>query len=267
MTTWLLMLAIGTSANSISHRGITWTFAADHQTGTFANGEPWAIGPVTITNIDPNPSQSVLGTQHGSMVNPLPQTDFGFDSSPKIYPLKYAASKNVALSFPFTVPQGSVLVSSRSRGEYPTWLQTVCALTVLSSAPPEGSFRPAIFGEDRTIKWNINQLNWNILKNYTAIPSTPPKADIERYMPPLPWFEWAKTWDGNALQPRDNTADGGMEYGRAIGGKFGCVALWLNTNQPLSDKKAIAIQMVQNGLDIYNYVKTGGGFYHDGGHK
>jgi hypothetical protein len=267
LTGWLLLSALAPAANSISHRGITWTFAADHPSGTFANGEPWVVGPLTITNIDPNPSQSTLGTQHGSMINPVPKTDFGFDSSPKIYPLKYDPAKNVALSFPFALNPGDVLVSARSRGEYPTWLQTICALTVLGQAPPAGSFRPGIFGADRTVRWNISQIDWSLLKNYTRVPSTPGKADIQQYMPPLPWFEWNGSWDGNALQPRDNTADGAREYGREIAGKFGCVGLWLNTNQTVADKQPVAIQMIQNGIDIHNYLTHGGGFYHDGGHK
>ncbi|MEO8617177.1 MAG: chitobiase/beta-hexosaminidase C-terminal domain-containing protein [Luteolibacter sp.] len=253
---------------AVSHYGITWNFSADRPTGTFANGEPWVVGPVTITNISPNPTQSVNGTQHGSMINPIPGKNFGFDSHPQVTSdVVYEAATNVALSFPFNLKAGDVLVSANSQYEYPTWLRTICALTVLASPPPAGSFRPSIFGTDRAVKWNTSQLNWAVLKNYAAVPSTPSKAVIEAQVPPLPWFEWAGVWSGNALQPRDNTADGNKQYGRETAMKFGQVALWLNTNQPLADKQAIAIQMIQNGLDIYAYVKNGGGYYHDGGHK
>ncbi len=257
------------AASSVSHYGITWTFSSDRPTGTFANGEPWVIGPVTITNINPNPTQSVSGVQHGSMTNPIPNTAFGFDSHPSISSaVSYQAAKNVALSFPINLQVNDVLVSANCQGgAYPTFLKTVCALTVLGSAPPVGSFRPSIFGADRTVKWNVSQLNWAVLKNYTAVASTPSKATIAAQVPPLPWFEWAPIWSGNSLQPKDNTADGDKQYGRETAAKFGQVGLWLNTNQPLADKQAIAIQMVQNGLDIYAYVKHGGGFYHDGGHK
>ena len=260
------------AANSISYYGITWFFSADKAVGSFVNGEPWVVGPVTITNISPNPSQSVNGTQHGSMINPIPNKHFGFDSHPLITApytdeIIYNAALNVALKFPIELKQGDVLVSANSQYNYPNWIKTVCALTVLSSPPATGSFRPGIFGANRTVRWNVSQLNWSVLKNYTAVPSTPSKATIQAQMPPLPWFEWAKIWSGNLLQPVDNTADGGKQYGRDTAAKFGQVALWLNTNQPLSDKQPIGIQMVQNGIDIFEYVKNGGGFLADGGHK
>lgn len=265
--TCLLAVPAG-AANSVSHYGITWTFSSDRPTGTFVNGEPWVVGPVTITNINPNPTQSVHGVQHGSMINPMPEKTFGFDDHPVISrDVVYEASKNVALSFPFTLKVNDVLVSAYSQYEYPTFLRTVCALTVLPAPPAEGSFRPSIFGTDRTVKWNVNQLDWSVLKNYAAVPSTPSRAVIAAQVPPLPWFEWSTSWSGNLLQPRDNTADGNKQYGRETAAKFGQVGLWLNTNQPLADKRDIAIQMIQNGIDIYAYVKNGGGYYHDGGHK
>ena len=262
------------AATQVSHYGITWNFSSDRPTGTFVNGEPWVIGPVTITNINPNPSQSTYNVQHGSMINPVPNTNHGFDSNPVVYGLQYDATKNVALSFPFTLQPGNVLVSAKSQTYYPTWLKTVCALTVLGSPPPSGSFRPSIFGTDRTVKWNVSQMNWSVLKNYAATPSTPSRAEILAQIPPLPWFEWSPRWDGNSLQADDNTTDlpfvDGNHYrvyGRDTAAKFGRISLWLNTNQPLADKQAIAIQLVQNGIDIYEYLNHGGGFLADGGHK
>lgn len=40
-------------ATSITHFGATWTFSENRQTGTFLNGEPWVVGPVTVTAITP----------------------------------------------------------------------------------------------------------------------------------------------------------------------------------------------------------------------
>lgn len=262
------------AATAVSHFGITWTFSANCVTGTFVNGEPWVVGPVTITNINPNPSQSTSGEQNGSMINPIPNTNFGFDSHPGCAPLKYDPAKNVARSFPFTLKVGDVLVSAKSQNYYPTWLKTICALTVLGSPPPTGSFRPSIYGTDRTVRWNVSQMNWSVLKNYAATPSTPTRATVLAQIPAIPWFEWSPSWNGNSLQGDDNTTDlpfvDGNHYrvyGRDTAKKFGRIGLWLNTNQPLADKQAIAIQMVQNGMDIYDYVRLGGGYYHDGGHK
>lgn len=269
MGAWLAFTAQASAATSVTYYGITWTFSADRPTGTFANGEPWVVGPVTITAINPNPSQSVQGVQNGSMVNPIPNKNFGFDSNPVVSSsVVYEAAKNAALSLPRTLNGGDVIVSAKSQlGNWPTWLKTVCALTVLSSPPPSGSFRPGIFGTDRTVRWNTSQINWNVLKNYAAVPATPSRESILAKVPPLPWFEWATVWSGNALQPEDNTADGNKQYGRETAAKFGEVGLWLNTNQSLDDKRDIAIRIIQNGIDIHSYVQNGGGFYHDGGHK
>ncbi len=282
------------AATSVSHYGITWTFSADRPVGTFVNGEPWVQGPVTITAINPNPSQSTgtarvqigygvyedrPGVQHGSMVNPTPSKKNGFDrrldlsywSVNEADKINYSPALNVALALPNTLSPGDMLVSAKSQipADQTTWLKTICALTVVASPPAAGSFRPSIFGPavGRATPPNISQLDFSVLKNFTATPATPTKASIEASMPNLPWFEWGSAWNGNQFQPTDNTADGDRQYGREIAGKFGKVGLWLNTNQSRSDKQAIAIQMVQCGLDIAAYLKHGGGFYHDGGHK
>jgi len=274
---FLALVTLGWSANSITHYGITWNFSVDRTVGTFANGEPWVVGPVIISNIIPNPGQSEYGKQNGSMVNPVANRNHGFDSNPITYgdgvQLLYQDSLNAALSLPLALQPGDVLVSVKSRTIYDYFIKTVCALTVLDSPAPIGSFRPGIFGPDREKRLrlartrNVNQFNWSALKNYTAVPATPGRAAILAQMPALPWFEWSASWTGYRLQAGDNTADGNKQYGRETAAKFGQVGLWLNTNQPMEDKRAIAIQMVQNGIDIDAYVRSGGGFWPDGGHK
>jgi hypothetical protein len=287
------------AATSITYYGITWTFSADRPVGTFANGEPWVQGPVTITAINPNPSTSTglvrintswggdhyfvdgIAVNHGSMVNPVPGGLNGFDRRLDLSAwnvadadkVSYRPALNAALQLPKLLNGGDVLVSSISQipagSNDVTWLKTVCALTVMASPPPAGSFRPSIFGPaaERADLFNTSQLNYSVLKNFNATPGLPPKAAIAGSMPGLPWFEWYKYQNGNQFQPVDNTADGNNQYGRNIAIKFGTVGLWLNTNQTFADKQAIAIQMVQCGLDIAAYLRNGGGFYHDGGVK
>lgn len=258
------------AATSISYRGITWTFSADRPTGTFANGEPWVLGPVSVTGISPGPAQTVSGakTQNGSMKNPIPNTHHGFDGNPDISAgVTYKPELNVALSLPIQLAGGDVLVSARSKYSYPDFIQTVCALTVVSSAPPEGSFRPGIYGTDRTVKWNKSQLNYSVLRNLAPVAGAPTKAEVEAMLPPLPWFEWAQIFSGNLLQPIDNTATNNRQYGREIAYRSGVIGLWLNLSNSQAEKEKAVIQFVQNGIDIHEYIKAGGGFYHDGGHK
>ena len=257
---------------------ITWTFDQAYQTGTFANGEPWVVGPVTITDIFPKPTDtpdirrttslkhglSVLQTAaqsknvsdglawpfgplqnssntvggvgdvwHGSMINPEINSAYsssGFDT--RIFSGEvtgasdrrnksglYKHTLNAALSVcdggpnngaGFTLQPGDVLWSARSfvstnpgdsgqTGTYgPACLQKIAVLTVLETAPPSGSFRPSIWGTDRTINWNIDDINWDVFKSLTLPPAAGADttadftyAQMLTMMPSLPRIEWA----------------------------------------------------------------------------
>ncbi len=265
------------AATSVAHSGITWTFSSDRPTGTFANGEPWVVGPVTVTGITPNPGQSTSGVQHGSMKNPVAGTKNGFtneaDGSNLLTAVRYDATKNVALNLPLNLAAGDVLASSKTGYDGRNYMETVCVLTVLASAPPAGSFRPGPYGSSHPVRFNKSQINWNILKNFAPVTGTPTKAQIEAKLPALPWWEWSENYSGNLLCPWRNMAAGNdgqgipSTYGREIANKWGEIALWLNLNHPQADKEKVMIQTIQCGIDIASYLKNGGGFYHDGGHK
>ena len=290
-------------ASTISHLGITWTLETPSLTGTFANGEPWVVGPVMITNIDPKPATSTADgaaageVWNGSMINPVPNSDHGFDSrsitriaQPQAGNWginQYNQALNVALSFPFTLSAGSVLVSARSQkltedNDFKTPLRTVCALTVLSRPPAPGSFRPSIYGSDRTVKWNTSMMDMSVFKNYILPTGSdiPTLNSILNESLVLPWFEWAGGEDGARLQAEDNTQDvlyrtgtDGRKYyyiyGRDTATKFSKIALWLNTAQPIEDKRRVAIQLVQTGIDIYEFINNHGAhsFASNGAHK
>lgn len=266
-------------ANSVFHQGVTWTFSADRQTGQFANGEPWVVGPVTITNINPNPSQSTSGVENGSMKNPIPATRWGFESHADVKnpALSYDASKNVALQLPLTLSGNDALCSSitRSASSYPNYVDRVVVLTVLTTAPPAGSFRTGLFGTNHAVRWNKSQINYGVLKNFAATSLAPSKAQVENLLPPLPWFEW----EGNALSSRyigennvktgyfDTTNNVYSTYGREIALKWGQVGLWLQLSNSQADKEKAMIQTIQCGIDIWNYVTTGGNLPPDGGQR
>lgn len=272
---WSLPFAQG--ATSASHFGFTWTFSSDRPTGTFANGEPWVVGPVTITAISPNPSQSITGVQNGSMKNPRAGARQGFENNGNtgIPEVAYDASLNVALQLPLSLVGGDVLVSSKTNpaNQFPLYFDTVCALTVLSAAPPSGSFRTGLYGNDHAVRWNKSQINWSILKNLASVPLAPTKAQIEEKLPPLPWFEWHSHQAAGLYNPWRNIAAGNggdgkpSTYGREIAFKWSEVALWLQLDHPQADKEKALIQTIQCGIDIWSYATNGGGFYHDGGHK
>lgn len=270
------------AANFITHYGITWTFSEDRLTGTFANGEPWVVGPISVMSIV-NPSVPA-GTDHvcrgGSMIDPIPNAHQGFAPSfagNGLIP-EYRAELNVALNFPFRVEIGQTLVTARSLSDTVKsgglHVETVCVLTVLSEAPPAGSFRPGPYGVSHPIRFNVSDIDWSVLKNLAHVPATPTQAWIEddRRLPALPWFEWSEEWFGNALWAMTNAGggDGGnfrSNYGREISSKWSNIALWLNSDFTQAEKKKTMIQTIQCGIDIASLFANGGGYEASGGHQ
>lgn len=268
------LISLSQAATSITYKGITWTFSADKTVGTFVTGEPYVVGPVTVTAISPATAVVSGRSINGSMKNVLPNTTQGFDNAWNggygVPTFNYDSSKNIALSLPASLVAGDTMLSSISyTGSLrDVFMQTICALTVVSSSPAAGSFRPSIWGTSRTIRYNSSSINWTLFKNLPATAATPTKAQVLAMCTALPWIEWSSGFNGFVVMPLENTAEGGFLYGRSIGSKFGTVLLWLNTNQPLADKQEVALNLIQNGIDIYEYLQQpGSGFYHDGGHK
>lgn len=69
---------------SITRFGITWLVYKDSETyeyGQFANGDYWVVGPVTIVGISPESAEVSGRVMHGSMVNPVPGSQQGYDSA------------------------------------------------------------------------------------------------------------------------------------------------------------------------------------------
>jgi hypothetical protein len=57
-----------TTVSSITRDGVTWTFAAPVLAGQFVTGDPWVVGPVTVTAISPAP-ETAAPFKNGSVVH------------------------------------------------------------------------------------------------------------------------------------------------------------------------------------------------------
>lgn len=285
-------------AMSISQFGITWDFAEEVESGQFANGDYWVVGPVAISRITPasveamgittgyefTPSTSGDAeprTMHGSMLNPSPYNNAtqGYDSETyawhsnpetgKLYPTNYDASLNVALGVSddnrLQLPAGSSLVSSISheQGERPQ-IKTHAVLTVLSAAPPEGSFRPPYSGIDKTIKFNKDQLNYSLLERITPVSSAPDISTVADYFE-KPWIDHVPNFGARYIHASDNMAD----YGREISTDIGEASLMLHLDYPDMEKEELLIRFVQLGIDLYGITQDGGenNWPANGGHE
>lgn len=271
-----------TAAKSISYYGVTIHFSEFHSVGKFANGEPWVVGPVTVTGID-KPSLPINSPRTGgAMINPIPGGAQGFASSlvstdaiPHVH--GYKASLDVSLKYPFVVKAGDSLIVSRAsetEPNSPNLVEVIIGLIVFDRAPPEGSFRPSLYGTDHKVRFNVSDIDWSVLQNLPPVPLTPTQEYIEAdaRLPALPWWEWGSNWDSTSTRPMANcgAGDGGgfrSNYGREVAAKWGNVALWLNTKNTQAVKRKTMIQTIQAGIDLHSYFDQGGVLYGSGGHQ
>ena len=254
--------------NQVSQFGITWTFDKDYSVGQFANGDFWVVGPVTITAIDPPSVERDGRIINGSMINPSPglgQTQ-GYDST--MYG-RYARAGDYDPALNVARPNGQTLSKTNSLNLEPdcsvvstvstaqanasTELQAAAILTVLKSPAPAGSFRPAYSGTDKTIRFNMGQLNYSLLADLKPVPGVPGLSTVERYFE-RPWLDHVPLWMAVSHHPVDNMP----AYGREMATQIGIGAIMLHLNFANAQKETLLIRYVQLGIDLYGVVRDGG---------
>jgi len=262
------------TASSISKDGITWTFSAPAPVGQFVNGDYYVVGPVTVTKIDPAPTNS-SPYLNGSVVNlPTANSKSGFDSrlndgtdeswwfdaSLRSYP-------------PISLKAGDTLVSSVSLAQIHSQaevmrasdmsaspVKSVSVLTVLSAAPAADAFRPSYCDRNQTI-YRAGSLQRSLLPSLAPPnPSqTPTLATFEGYYR-RPWI------DTNPFL-FDAPAEYMPSYGQHIAFADSYAALLLMLNFPDSDKVSLTNYFVQYGIDLYGCLQAGVGWPAFGGHR
>ncbi len=275
-------IKLAQAGSSITYYEVTLHFQEDTiVSGKFANGEPWIIGTLTVTGID-NPTLPISSTRKGgAMINPIPGGKQGFMpqlvATPEIpHPHGYDPALDVSRHYPFTVNVGDSLVVGRATEieNKAVLMESIVGFTFLATPPPEGSFRPGLYGTDRRVRFNVSDIDWSVLKNLPTVTATPTQDWMERdvKLPGLPLWEWGSGWESSSIRPLANSAsgDGGgfrSNYGREIAFKWSTVALWLNTANTQAIKKRTLIHAIQSGIDIASYFDHGGSFNASGGHQ
>jgi hypothetical protein len=259
---------------SISQFGVTWTFDKDYQCGQFVNGDYWVVGPVVIKDIfpkDPTPNDAI--DVHGTMINPAISAENGWDSRIKPSAVKYNAQLNMAKRLPnLNVSVNSSVMSAISFAAYATGdnpqMESMSVLTVLSRPAPLGAFRPPYQGTDKTLKWNVSQMNYGALNSLPKPASAPPLHIVESYFE-RPWIEKVGSWSARYLRPFknhpfENRGTVGT-YAREMSHTLAAGLLSLQLNYSQAEKRKLLIRMVQIGLDIYGAARIGGYWEADGG--
>lgn len=243
---------------SITQHGITWTFNGPVGSGQFVNGDYWVVDPgdgVRVVGIQPGPTLGATGRRmNGSMLNPSTAKQ-GYDSARNYTP---------GVTAPLTLTGDCSLVSTISNPDVSkdaSYVKSAAVLTCLSEAPPEGSFRPGISSEIKTLH-NVDDLDLSLLR---SLPCPGPKPNIDLYAAYLQmtWLTHDSNWTSRYMHP---SASGLNNY--YYSSVFATAALLLHLDYTPNEKHRLLINYIQLGLDIYSYIEAGGkGWPPDGGHS
>jgi hypothetical protein len=252
-------------ATSVTQYEITWTFDADYTVGQYVNGDYYVVDPGSGVTINSTTPASASG-ENGSMINPT--VSQSYDDSSDAY------DAGQLVSFPVTLDAGDSLVTAKSAllaeqsgGEWnPSWndkgytapsqgghtvLKSAAVLTVVSSSPASGTFRPYYGGTNKTTH-NRNDINEDWLINLPA-PSGFDSVEIDFLERGLqrPWIIHPNDFQARNSHPYENQ----FSYHRDIGDFFGEASVALLTDAWTED---LLIGYVQTALDYY-YMTTLGG--------
>jgi hypothetical protein len=251
----------GVSRTAVIRRhGIEWHFDREPFTGTFANGDPWVVGPVRIVRTVP----PYDGENHGWEVNPRVAGPQGFAAD--------VGSFDPALvpSLPYRARPGESIVKTIRSAEEPSGpncrgcLRVAAVLTVVDRIPPDSGrsvFRPPYVGAGKP-SYRVEDLRVDLL------PSLPRAFPA----PTLVWMEEAfgkVQLDhkpgrlGRNVHPVENIPDYGADIARR--NADGCLRLMLA--DPLETKMGALIAYVQYGIDLYHMVLDGHTWPGGGGHR
>jgi len=250
-------IGFAAEANFITQYGITYFFDKAYETGTFANGDYWVVGPVVITRITPDYD----GENYGWEVNPTVGGKQGFCLN--CYPGNDYFNSSLVPALPYTALPNQSIVKTIPSGEAMPCIKTATVLTVLSEIPPGNGlnvFRPPYVESEKPLI--PVSLKTEILPSLAPVANAPSLNWVyERYKKVQLDHKFGGV--GSALHPSDHMPD----YGGDIGRDNGDAALRLMLNDPLSEKMPALITYIQYGIDLYYMAKNGHTWPDGGGHR
>jgi hypothetical protein len=248
------------TASSVTQHGITWELDASYPHGQFVNGDHWVVGPIVVTAIT---QSSNMAERDGSMVNPMPSTEHGYDGRVGGYdPMLDVSGQLPSLA----LEPGTSLVSTISRvpevterAERRPALEVAAVLTVLDAPAPANSFRPPYAGTDKPL-YSAAALQTERLLRLEPVASTPALDETAAKFA-KPWIDNVLEWQGDDLHPLQNLDN----YGAGISRDAGDGALRLLLDDSAEAKRDLLIGYVQLGIDDYGLVASGGNWGNVGG--
>jgi hypothetical protein len=262
---------------SVSQYGITWTFEKPARVGQFVNGDWYAVGPVTITAIDPRPlygaeiSRRELDhmdkerpenerVRNGFMLNPPAAMRVAYDSGVRnwfdpslIGRLPVAMKPGDSLVSTISMPKGLVLHAQLrnkiERGvDDSSPIRVAAVLTCVNEPQPPDAFRPAFCDREHVV-FRARDLKRELLPAAARTASMPP---VEQYIR-FTQRPWVGTCFFGFEEPVENMPQYGLEYGRVAG----IGALLLATDLTPEQKEPLLVNYVQIGIDLGGMVRAG----------
>ena len=253
--------------------------------GRYCNGDPFVknlvAGPgIKFTAITPASADVSGRWTNGVTADPgegfsgYSNINQGWDSytSPSGPNMPYVAGLNadpgktgVPLEFPAGTEGSIVKVTSKAVPEATFGRDRLTfggVVTVCAVEPPTNAFRPGISAPPKISHWTEDDLiDLTTLRNLTAPASMPP---LDQLLAAHRWpvQSWSTANDpGWHLTPTGNHAGYGSDFARSLSDAILCLSL----NITATEKRNLAVALVQRGIDIFERVKGGGNFNNGGG--
>ena len=251
-----------TAGSPLTHpnNNIRWTFNQNVEYGGFGNPnqDRYIVHPggtLTLVTVEYNTGSSWVngGATAGTMISPNGNGSQGLSSSAP----GHSGALNVATSLPTTLSIDDSVLSAgnpRTPGGNLSVIEDCECLCVLGAHATQGDLRPPWAGTDRTINFNISDIDYGVLANDTAEPGAPSWTNIESVIQ-RPWvhFGGMAEWQARSHHPFNNMRD----YSRDMLGESGPVMAMLNTSATNATKANAAAAICQLGIDLYQVYLDG----------
>ena len=241
----------GTEAAQASHGQTTWYLGAPRPTGRYILGDPYFVGPVSLSAVTPT---TVPGVRDGSQLDPPGGVNAqGYGANSKI---SYDSALNIAASLPATITEGtvvsSVYPSGSGYGGRPA-LETAACMTVVTSEPAARSFRPGyVAGAPKVSRHTMDDVDWSRLPSL-ELPSGAKSLSGATDRVARVWLDHGSGWRCEYIHPQENMGD---HYGRNFTANYGdCLLVACDPTVSQADKEQLVAGLIQVGLDWFECAK------------
>ncbi|NLW33620.1 MAG: hypothetical protein GXY77_19410 [Fibrobacter sp.] len=242
---------------------ITWYFDSAYPVGTFANGDYWVRGPITIDSITPR----FDGHSNGFEINPIVEGDQGFQDDCAGGNFDPNLDPNVPL---YADPSNGILsiVKSIPTGDDRPCIKFAAVLSVVKTIPPNNGnnvFRPPYVGTKKPY-YLVDSIKSYLLPKYKTVSNVPSYDSLANKFKHLR-IDHKTKMTGDCLRP--SMAMSNYQPDNVPGQNDAVLSFMMD--KPLEEKMPALINFLQFGIDKIYTVLLGQtwpvGAGHQPGHR